>query len=58
MKDYPTYEVSALERNISQAEANIKTYEGIIEDQYKEIRELRKLVALCKERDEIMQKQT
>ena len=45
------YDIAALENNIKQCDENIKTYEGIIDQEFERKKELQRLVRLCEERD-------
>jgi len=51
MSDLPAYDVEALRKNVAQCDVNIKTYEGIIEQEVERRAELNRLIRLCLERD-------
>ena len=51
MENIPNYDVEALRKNVEQCDANIRTYEGIIDDEIARRTELRRLIQLCEERD-------
>jgi hypothetical protein len=51
VSDLPNYEVEALRKNVAQCDVNIKTYEGIIEEEVARRAELNRLIRLCLERD-------
>lgn len=52
---FPGYDIAVLEKNLSDCQKNIDTYENIILREEDRARELRRLIALCKEREEVCQ---
>jgi len=52
--DYPEYNVKDLENNLRQCDINIQAYEDIIAKEEDTKRELRELIRLCKERDDLL----
>lgn len=52
LKQYPRYDPVQLEAAIRQMEANIVKMEEVIAKEQKEIREYKRLIPLCQERDE------
>lgn len=56
LKDYPTYDVQSLRKNIEQADVNIKLFEDQIRQEEDRKRELRFLLRQCQERDDLIRR--
>ena len=50
-KDFPLYDVEAMERQIVQSKEAIERCDGVIAREYKDIADLQELLGLCRKRD-------